>query len=367
MKKIITLFLLIMLCTVTVLPVSATDMISEDLSEKLFSGMNQEIYDTLENFGITAIDYEKIFDVSAENLFLYFKNTFSDYLSGSIKLFSKVFSVIIIAGTLTFIIDEKKYKDIINILLIPVITIIIVEELNLCISSALTLIRLNGDFMLTFVPVYAIAIAVSGNPATALTYNTMVLGFSEIISAVLNFGLTDIIGCYFCISIGFSVNKSVNFSRFISVVNRFVTFSLGLVSSVFASVLSVKGIFSAAADSVAAKGIRFAIGSLIPVIGSSISEAYSTLAGSIGIIKNSVALVGILAVMLISVPVITEIVLFNISLNTLSFISEFFECSELSDSLRAFASGVKIIGLIAVFEAFILIISTAIVFGIKGG
>lgn len=362
----VTIFLII-LCLVSAFPVSATAVITDDLSDRLFSDMDEQISDALDDFGITTIDSESIFNISVENIFLYFKENFSVYFSSSLKLFTKVLGVIIIAGVFAFIIDEKKYKDAINILLVPIVTVIIVEELNLCISSAMALIRLNGNFILAFVPVYAIAVAVSGNPATAITYNTMVLGFSEIISAVLNYVFSDIIGCYFCLCIGFSVNKSINFPRFISAVNRFVSFVLGLISSVFASVLTVKGIFSAATDSVSAKGIRFAIGSLIPVIGSSISEAYSTLIGSIGILKNSVALIGIIAVMLISTPVIIEIALFNISLNMLSFISEFFECNELSDSLRAFASGVKIIGLVAVFEAFILIISTAVVMSIKGG
>lgn len=367
MKRILFLFIVILLFVSTFITVSAVSDINSDLSDRLFSGLDDEVRDILEDFGITSLDSESIYNISINSIFSYYKKNIKEYLKGNIELFGKVLGVIISGGAVSFIIDEKKYKNILSFLLIPVIVFIFVDEINLCISSALSLLKLNGNFMMSFVPVYAITIAVSGNPATAITYNTLVMGFAQTLSAVVNYGFVDFMGCFFCLSISFSVNRNINFSRFLSAVNRFVTFALGLVSTVFASMLSVKGVFSAATDTVTAKSIRFAIGSLIPVIGSSISESYSTLLGSIGIIKNSVAVIGLIAVVIINLPVIFEIVILNISLNILSFISEILECKQISDFLRALACGVKIIGLLIILEAFVLIISTALMLTMKGG
>ncbi len=367
MKKLLYFSIVCILFLSSFFSVSALSDIKDDLSDRLFSNMEEDITEKLDDFGIASLDSENIYNISFKSLFSYFKKGFTDCFSGCLRLFAKVFGIIITGGAVSFIINEKKYQDILNALLVPFITLIFVDEINLCISSALSLLKMNGNFMLSFVPVYAISIAVSGNPATAVTYNTIVMGFGQTLSAVINYGFVDLIGCFFCLSIGFSVNSNINFSRFLNAVNRFITFALGLISTVFASVLSVKGIFSSATDSVAAKSIRFAIGSLIPVIGSSISESYSTLIGSIGILKNSVAVIGLIAVVLINLPVITEIVLFNVLLNILSFISEILDCKEVSDLLKAFACGVKIIGLLIVFEAFILIISTALMLTLKGG
>ncbi len=367
MKKIFITIAVLAFTLLFCMKASATDEIRDNLSEKLFNETDGEITEILDDFGITSLDFEKIYNISFESIFSYYKDEFRVYLRDCINLFSKIFSIIILGGVVSLIIEEKKYKSILSAILIPVVTLILTDEINLCISSALSLIKLNGNFLLSFVPAYAITIALSGNPATAITYNTIVLGFAEVISAVINFGFADIIGCFFCLSIGFSLNENINFSRFISSVNRFISFALGLISSVFAAMLSVKGIFSVASDSVASKGIRFAIGSLIPVIGSSISDAYSTLIGSINILKSSVAIVGIVAVVLINLPVVFEILLFNISLNALSFISELFDCKGISDILKAFACGLKIIVLLVIFEAFILIISTAVMLTLRGG
>lgn len=344
----------------------ATEEIKDEISEKLFSE-NNEITEILEDFGITSLDYESIYNISFKSIFLYYKDAFSDYITGCVRLFSKVLSVIILGGSVSFIADDRKYKSIITVLLVPIVILLLTGEINLCLSSAVSLMKLNGSFMLSFVPVYAITVAIAGNPSAAITYNSLVIGIAELVSAIINYGFTDIIGCYFCLCIGLSVNESVNFPRFISSVNRLITFCLGLVSSIFTAFLSVKGIFSAAADSVASKSIRFVMGSLIPVIGSSLSDAYSTLMGSLGILKSSVAIVGIIAVILINLPVLFEIVLFNISLNALSFISELFDNNPLTNILRAFACGVKVIGLLVTFEAFVLIISTAIMLSFRGG
>lgn len=367
MKRIFTGVTVAFLVFILSFRADATEEMEKYISDKLFSETDKEIAEVLEDFGIYSLDYDSIYNISFKNVFLYFKDSLEGYLRKGLKLFSEIFAVIILGGTVSLISGGNKYKNILNVLLIPVITLMLVDEINLCLSSALSLLKLNGNFMLSFVPVYAIVIAAAGNPATALTYNSFVLGFAESISALINYGLVDVVGCFFCLSIGFSVSRNINFSRFISAVNRFISFGLGLVSSVFASALSVKGIFASSADSITAKGIRFTVGSLIPVIGSAISEAYSTLIGSIGILKNSVAIIGIFAVVLINIPVVAELTIFNISLNSLSFISEIYDCAELSDALKAFACGIKIIGLLIIFEAFILIITTAIMLTFKGG
>ncbi len=367
MKKFLLLIIVSFFCFVSVIHASAIEHVEEDLSEKLFSGLDSDITEILDDFGISSLDYNQIYNISLSSIFTYYKEDFTDCLHNYLNLFSKILSVLILAGAVCIITDEKRYKSMIAVIFVPIITVILVGDINSCLSSAVSLLKLNGTFMLVFVPVYAVAIAIAGNPATALTYNTIILTFAEFISAVINYGLVEIIGCFFCLCIAFSVNSTVNYPRFLSTANRLVSFILGLGSSLFTSLLTVKGIFSASTDSVATKGIRFAIGSLIPVIGSSISDAYSSLIGSIGILKNSVAIIGIIVIVIINLPVIAEIVMFNITLNILSFISELFDCYELSNALKGFACGIKIIGLLVVFEAFILIISTAVMLTLRGG
>lgn len=367
MKRIISILLALLSIFIMKITVSAADDFETDISDKLFSSFDDEVIDSLEEFGITDLDYNSIYNISFSSVVSYYKDTFINLLSGSLKSFMKLFSVVLLVGFISFILESEKYKLLLSSLSVMAVTLMITESINLCLNSAISLIKLNSNFMLSFVPVYAITIAVSGSPTTALTYNSLILAFSEGVSSLINYGLVDLIGCFFCLSIAFSINDTLNSAKLISITNKVITFVLGLASSVFASVLTIKGSISVSADTVTSKGVRFAIGSLIPVIGSSISEAYSALLGSINLIKGSVAIIGIIAILIINLPVLIEIVLYYFSFSTLSFVSETLDCKDLSNAFSGFSCGIKIIGLLAVFEMFVFIISTAVMLSLKGG
>ena len=114
----------------------------------------------------------------------------------------KLLSVVLLVGFVTMILENEKQKSLLSCLSVTAVTLMMTDSINLCLSSALSLLKLNGNFMASFVPIYAITVAVSGNMTSALTYNTLILAFSEGISALINYGLVDLVGCFFCLSIG---------------------------------------------------------------------------------------------------------------------------------------------------------------------
>lgn len=65
--------------------------------------------------------------------------------------------------------------------------------------------------------------------------------------------------------------------------------------SIFAGILGVSSFASASFDSLAARGVKFAISSSVPVVGGSLSEAMSSVAESAMLLKNAVGLGGVLA------------------------------------------------------------------------
>ena len=70
--------------------------------------------------------------------------------------------------------------------------------------------------------------------------------------------------------------------------------------TIFTGILSVQSIVGASADSVAVKAAKYVLSNSIPLVGSAASDAYSTVRGSILLLKNGVGGIGIaaLAVML---------------------------------------------------------------------
>lgn len=69
---------------------------------------------------------------------------------------------------------------------------------------------------------------------------------------------------------------------------------LALSMSLFAGILGVCSFAATSFDTLAARGVKFAIGAAVPVVGGSLSEAMSSVAGSAMLLKNAVGLGGVI-------------------------------------------------------------------------
>ncbi len=371
-KTIIFLLITLVLSLFSTVTASASEYmniedIETDIKDELKSIIDDDTLDILGDFGLNNFDFADVYNLSFKNISEFFSETLKEKIKSSFKLFFELLSVVLISGAVASLFRSRSEENFINFLSVIIIILLSVSGISSTLSATVSVLQLSGKFMLSFVPIYTLIISLSGNAASALTYNTFVIGFAEFMSAFITSGFTDLLGMFFCLSISFSLNSSVNTGRFISAVNRAVSTVLGLTASVFTGFLSIKNILSASVDSVSVKGIRFLIGSLIPIVGSSISEAYSSLIGSINLIKGSVAVIGILVIVIINVPVIFETLSFYISFSMLSFVSDSVNASGVGDVFRCISCGVRILLLFCVFEMFVLIISTGILLSVKNG
>jgi len=71
---------------------------------------------------------------------------------------------------------------------------------------------------------------------------------------------------------------------------------LALSMSLFAGIMGISSFAAASFDSLAARGVKFAISASVPVVGGSISEAMSSVAGSAMLLKNAVGLGGVIVI-----------------------------------------------------------------------
>ncbi len=368
MKRILILLsLLILLPLFAVICQAQSNTQSElaDIKNDLFSILSDDVENALQKMGLDDKNFDSIYNVSLSNITSYFSSSLKDTIINSVSKCFALLSVVIIIGLFMLLFKGSGFDlfEQISAIIVCLMMISIVKD---CLGSVITVLELSSGFMISYIPIYTLIISLSGNVATAFTYNSLVLFFAESVSSFISFIMIDIMGMYFCLSIAFSMNAAINTERFISMVNRAVTFVLGFSSSVFASFLSIKSVLSTSIDSVSVRSARFLISSFIPVVGSSISEAYSSLLGSINLIKGSVAIVGILAVLIINLPVIAETLVYYLIFNLLSEITNGLGSKIVSNTFKCFACGIKIMLLLCSFQMFILIISTGIMLSFKG-
>lgn len=341
--------------------------VESNVQSELSDIIDKDVKEVLEEIGLTDFSFNEIYNISFSKITSFFAETMREKIGSALKDFTELLAVVLLLGIVGAFFKGYTDENFINILCSVVVILFAVNIVKDSIGSMVSVLQSSGKFMLGFAPIYTLIISLSGNTASALTYNTMAVFIAEFVSSVISFTSVDLIGLYFCLGISFSMNENINLSRFISVVGRVVSISLGLIASTFTGFLSLKNILSVSVDRVSVRSIRFLISSLIPVVGSSISDAYSSLLGSINLIKSSVAIVGILVIVIINTPIILETLAYYLAFNLLGYTADILSANKTGDIFRVFSCGIRILLLLSVFEMFILIITTGIMLSVKGG
>ena len=216
-------------------------------------------------------------------------------------------------------------------------------------------------FMTTYIPVFSSVLASNANLSSAAGYYSVMFVLCEIITFTASNILLPFSGMVFALSIVSSVNGNLHLDGVIGSVKTAVKWLLTALMTIFTAVISIKGIAGAAADSVASRTVRFAASSFIPIVGGSVSEAYSTIYGSLGVIRSGVGLVGIAAVAVIALKPVITIAALRFVITLACAVNDLFGQKRTS-SLLSGLSGVLSISMgIITAMSMIFIISTAVI------
>ena len=98
---------------------------------------------------------------------------------------------------------------------------------------------------------------------------------------------------------------------------------IATVSAVFSFVMGVQTALARGTDSLAAKAVKFAVGSGIPIVGGAMSEAVTTVGASLSLIKKTAGGAAVVMILLIVVPVLIRIAVSLISLSFCKGAAEF--------------------------------------------
>jgi len=143
------------------------------------------------------------------------------------------------------------------------------------------------------------------------------------------------------------------------------TFGLGIVTAASSAAIALQSVVAGAADSAALRAARYAAGGLIPVVGSSVSGALSTLAGGLAYAKSTV---GAASIGVISVLSITPLILLLIYRMVFSLGITLMEYMDNGRCVRCFSAyRTAMDAVISVYVMSTLVCIIQVILFIKGG
>ena len=222
-------------------------------------------------------------------------------------------------------------------------------------------------FVAAFVPIFAVIVASSGAAATSVSMSSLLLGACQIVNFICNFVVMPLMGGFLAVSTASAVSPILGKSGIADGIKKICFWTMSLLTTVFVGILSIQTAVNAAADTLSVKATKFIIGSAVPVAGTALSEALTTVTASMGILKTSVGVYGVIACAVIFLPILAELIMWRISLNINSAVSDLFSLPHISAVLRSVDTVISLlIGIILLTEA-MFIISLGVVISAGGG
>ena len=359
MKKIIVcLIILLALCFVFVPCCSAQ---TADLSEEALSGLNaavsDEVREKMEKLGYDG-DLTGGGSVGFRDFASLLLSEFASSLSGPLAGCALIIGVLILSSFLEGYTHSLRYtemREVMTAVSSLLLSAVLVAPLTGLIRRSAAVITDTASLMLVYVPVIVGILCFGGHAVQAGGYCATVMTGSQAVAQLSARFVPRLLCAYLALCIACGVSGGVKLSGFCELLGRFIKWFLGIMMALFSMVLSLQSVIARAGDTVASRAARMTLSSLVPLIGSALSEAYKTVQGSVDLLRSGSGVFVILVLLVTYLPVLVQCVLWLVTVRL---------CGCAAEALGT-AAPVRLLGTVAsvlnVLIALVLSVMTAFI------
>lgn len=330
--------------------------------------LSDETNDYLDRLGYRDMDFSAMLSSEPGRLIDLMMLIVKGKLPGILKITARLIAVIlIIAIAESFYPEEEKTQSILTLLSGAFVIFTVFTPSCAVISAGAAAIGVCADFEKALIPVLAAVLTAAGSPVLAVSYQGLTFAAAQGITAVVNSFALPLVGASCAMSITGAVSPALRLSAVGELVRKMMLTALTIGAAMFSGILALKNVLAASADTLAGKGVKLAVSSFVPVLGSALSEAYSSIIGSISLIKNTVGAFAIAAVFLTLAPAIIELIMWTLALRISGVCADLLCLRAPGEIIRAVGTAMSMTAVLTAYCGMIFIISSALVISLKGG
>ncbi len=161
------------------------------------------------------------------------------------------------------------------------------------------------------IPVMGVLYAIGGNVGQAAVNGELLMIFMNIIQYIAT-TLTPPF-CGICLSFALldAFGTQIKLAPLGALIKKWYTAGLGLIMFLLGTVLSLQSVLTSRADTLAMRGVKYAVGSWIPVVGGAVSGTLGTVASVIGSLRGISGTCGVVLTVLLLLPTLVQVLLFR--------------------------------------------------------
>lgn len=222
-------------------------------------------------------------------------------------------------------------------------------------------------FMVSFVPVYAGVLITGGRATAAVSFQSVVLYAAELLAWLSGAVIVPLLTVSLALGLTGSLTPELKLGKVGELIGKVSTWLLTLGTVVFTGILSLQSLAGNATDRLSDRALRFSVAHFVPVVGASLSEAFTTVRSCLHLLRSTIGCLGIAATLLIVLPPIVGCLLWNAMLSISETAAEMFELGTFAQLVKT-AHGVMrcLLGVLCL-GGMLLTVSIAVIAITAGG
>lgn len=254
-------------------------------------------------------------------------------VSGSVKSAAELAGAACIAGTLLF-------------------------NTNSMIHLGADTIQEMSEYGKLLYPVLTTALAAQGGITSSAALYAGTTAFVTLLGSAVSRLLLPMVYIFLALSVAGSVLTEPFFNRMKTMIKGFIGWCLKILLTVFTTYLSVTGVVSGTTDAAALKAAKVTISSLVPVVGSILSDASESVLVSASLAKNAAGIYGILAILALFLEPFLKIAIHFLILKITCAVCEILGTKNMTGLIDDFSSAMGLLLAMTGSVCLLLLIST---------
>lgn len=237
---------------------------------------------------------------------------FGQEIQNAISIFASILVIVVINSILNCITEGLENKSVSKIAFyvqyILIVTIILTNFSSIIQSIKESVNNMNS-FTNMLVPIMMTLIITTGSVTTASIIQPIIVFMITMIGNFINNIAIPLILVSTALGIVSKISDKIQVGRLAKQIKSYTIWIIGIILTIFVTVVSVNGNLSSSVDAVTAKTAKAAVSNLIPVVGKILGDAVDSVIGCSNILKNAIGIIGVVVVIAISIMPIVKLLL----------------------------------------------------------
>ncbi len=187
-------------------------------------------------------------------------------------------------------------------------------------------------------PLMGVLYAMGGNLTAAAATSSGLTVYLTVLEEVIS--KTILPFCGFCMALALigAIDSSLRMGTLLSTVKKNYTTALAFLMMLLLAMLASQSTLGARSDTLLMRSAKFAAGNLIPVVGGSVSELLKTVSASVGFLRGTIGICGVLLLLLTLLPTLVKLFLLRMAWQLSASLADLLGCDAEKKLLDEFAS-----------------------------